>query len=756
MSVTLDELIDSLKNFDALRDDDDFKCKSTDRIEPVLSNDGLSDLPESLKTNIKDLGIDQLYEHQAEAIERCFSGKNIILEAPTASGKTLSFLIPMLSRLMNNTDDKALLIYPMKALANDQRRQLTDLKVKQLGIDSWIFDGDTEREYRKIIKDHPPNILISNPDTLHASFLGWSDQWNKFLENLKFIVIDEIHEYRGFFGTNVALLIRRFLLNLYQRGLNPQLFLLTATCANPEEHARRLTNREFSLVKSSNKFAPARNFMFITPQIPDYQYINIFRLRIANAALACLSKGLSTIVFCPSRKFTEDVNKIARREAEKKGIDTNLFAPYKSGLKSEDRREIEKGLREGKHKIVFSTNALELGIDIGKLDCVILAGFPDNVMSAWQRIGRAGRSWNKDAYILFYALNNAVDRFYASNIDQFVNKPLDEIVIGIDNEELIEKHLPYLLHETNRDIKDGDEKIIGDKFFNIAKEKVGTSKPIAGGRGPNYLHLSIRGNSGAVSELKHGQTTIGDISEVYKFREAYIGAIYNHLGATYKVIGHGNKEVNLESAEPYLESQPLFYTTVNEDEIIKGERYDESVSTFYGKITTYENFSGYKLVDSRNDTVLDEQREDKARKKKTYAFWLRIEGKDTSHGIKALENIMRVGAIFTIPSDRHDTSCLSRSKTHDMFIYENYEGGIGMAEKLYEACINVIERGTMIARECKCKKGCPLCIYPPRLKDTADIDKESGLELAGWILNKMKKPAEEEFDPGGYSWIPKN
>lgn len=749
-------LIDCLKEFGALRDGDGLKSKSTDRIEPVFSEDGLSDLPESLKKSVDSLGIQSLYEHQSEAIKQSVEGKNVVLEAPTASGKTLSFLIPMLSRLIKNENERALLIYPMKALANDQRRQMNDLRVKEnLGIDSWTLDGDTEKEHRELFKKCPPHILITNPDSLHASFLGWSEQWHKFLENLKFIVIDEIHEYRGFFGTNVGLLIRRFLLYLNQKGIDPQLFLLTATCANPKEHAQRLTNRDFSLVKSTNGFAPARHFVFVTPKIPDYQYIDIFRLRIANAALACLSKDLSTIVFCPSRKFTEDINRTAKKEAEKKGLDTAVFAPYRSGYRAEDRRDIEQGLRDGRYKVVFSTNALELGIDIGKLDCVILAGFPDNIMSAWQRIGRAGRGWDKDAYILFYALNNAVDRFYASNIDQFVNKPLDEIVVGIDNEELIEKHLPYLLHETKREIKDEHEKIIGKQFYEMAKEKAGESKPVVGGRGPSYLHLGIRGNSGATNKLKHEKQEVGSISEVYKFREAYIGAMYNHLGKTYKVVGHGDKEVNLESAEPYLESQPNFYTAVTEDETIKGEKYGESIGIFYGKITTIENFAGYKLVDTRSDAVLDEQKNNSARTKKAHAFWIRIieEGKkDTNSGIKALENIMRVGAIFTIPADRHDTSTISRPKDRDIYVYENYEGGIGIAEKLYQAYRDAIERGILIAKECKCKKGCPLCIYPPKLKDTADIEKESGLELANWILDKTKKSAEEVFDSTTYGW----
>ncbi len=412
------DLQNKLREFDALRDHqekgDTLKIKQTDSIAPEFADgEVFSRLNPSLVNCIKSSGIHKLYQHQEEAVLAALNGQDVVLESPTASGKTLSFSIPMLDILTKDKTSHALMLYPMKALANDQRRQLQDLKIKEvLRIDSWLVDGDTDEEHKKCIKENPPHILITNPDFLHHSFLGWSEQWEKFLNNLKYIVIDEIHEYRGYFGTNVAFLFRRFLLMLKQKGIEPQLFLSTATCANPEEHAQNLTGRkQFKLVSGAKKIAPKRNFVFIDPNIPDYKYYNIFSLRIANAGLACLSKGYSTLIFCPSRKFAEGCYKTAQRKSEEHGLDSQAITPYRAGYTPEERRKIESGLRKGEYKLIFSTNALELGIDIGKLDVVILAGFPDNVLSAWQRIGRAGRNWQRESHVIFYALNNAVDQF---------------------------------------------------------------------------------------------------------------------------------------------------------------------------------------------------------------------------------------------------------------------------------------------------------------------------------------------------------
>ncbi len=274
------ELLEKLRAFDALRDGTDgahgdvVETRIVHRQPPIFAPpSALEQLNPVIRQVIEGLGTDQLYEHQAAAIARASAGANVVLEAPTASGKTLAFAIPMLEQLLADPASHALLLHPMKALSNDQKRQIDELAVRLVGhreICCWPYDGDTEREYRELLRRKPPAILLTNPEMLHISFLWHADKHDAFLRGLRFIVIDEIHEYRGYFGSNVGLLLRRFLLKLERIGTQPRLFLTTATCANPKEHAERLTGRQCELVRATGRMGPERHFAFINPHIPDY------------------------------------------------------------------------------------------------------------------------------------------------------------------------------------------------------------------------------------------------------------------------------------------------------------------------------------------------------------------------------------------------------------------------------------------------------------------------------------------------------
>ncbi|MBM4094796.1 MAG: DEAD/DEAH box helicase, partial [Planctomycetes bacterium] len=489
----------------------------------------------------------RLYDHQSEAITLGIQSEDIVLEAPPASGKTLAFLAPMFHRIMESEDTckHALLVYPMKALSNDQRRQMSVFS-DGLNVESWFYDGDTDTEHRQHIRRTPPPILFTTPEMLHLSFLGHADLWDSFLRNLDFIVLDEIHEYRGYFGTNMAFLLRRFLAKLRTLNSYPQLFLCTATCANPLEHAQRLTGREMRLVQARDALRPHREFTFVNPRIPSYEFQTKFERRIAAAACACLREGLTTIIFCPSRRLVESIAKRAKGEAARRQLDAERIAPYRAGYTPEDRRAVENGLREGRYLVVCSTNALELGIDVGRLDVCILAGFPDNVMSAWQRIGRTGRSWQSTSQVFFFALNSAFDQFYVANLDMFLGKPLDEILIGTGNQELAAKHVPYFLHELDGEmlsrqpeLSQACRRIAGETLWNGAEAARARITP-ARGEAPFgfYSRLDLRGERQGTYRLLCGSQEIGTISENHKFWEAYLGAVYHHQGQSYRVTGH--------------------------------------------------------------------------------------------------------------------------------------------------------------------------------------------------------------------------
>jgi DEAD/DEAH box helicase domain-containing protein len=769
----MDELLAGLRTFDALRDlpsdgrADTVLTRVLPSRPPDLAPPGYADkLPDYIRKAMEGLGVDALYLHQAEAIDRIRAGDDVVLEAPTASGKTLCFNIPLAMALLDDPQAHALMVHPMKALSNDQRRQFEELAARLEGaakrrLESWVFDGDLKPEHRKLLKHRPPAVLFTNPEMLHQSFLGWQEHWLKFLSTLKMVILDEIHEYRGYFGTNVALLLRRFLARLSQLGVRPQLILATATCGNAEEHAYRLTGRRCTLVRAVTAIRPERHFAFINPDIPDFQFHEIYRLRIARAALACVAQGLSTLIFCPSRRFAEEAAIRAKHDAGERGIEPETIACYRSGYDAELRREIEDGLRAGRYKAVFSTNALEIGVDIGRLDVCILAGFPDSVLSAWQRIGRAGRSCDKKAYVLFYAFNNPFDRFFASNIDAFLDKPLDEILIGVDNEELMAKHVPYLVHECGAEFSPQLAQHLGSPFFDFARKAMDGRRPVKG-RGPSYQKLSIRGGSGTTYRLMYKGEEVGDISDVHLFREAYVGAVYNHFGKPYRVTAHAANEVHLEDAEPHLRTEGIFWTVTHGVEILSGIRYAENLAACYGKLTVFENFGGFRLIDTRSGEVIDEQRVQLARPSNVRGFWLELADssilgdRSDVRDLFGLEQLLRIGAPFIVPCDRHDLGTLtSLSPPATIYLYETVPSGIGVAETALEVWPKVVETAVGIAERCSCRHGCPRCLVPPRLPPGFDEPKKGpAILIARRFLDLASTSPRERFDPETHAWVP--
>ncbi len=773
--LEMDELLSNLRRFDALRD-----VTADGRADTVLTRvlpsrppefaptSYLDRFPAAVRRALASQGIDALYAHQAEAIDRILAGDDVVLEVPTAAGKTLCFNIPLALALLQDQRSHGLMVHPMKALSNDQRRQFEEIAGSLEGegmarrrLESWVFDGDLDHEHRRLLKVHPPAVLFTNPEMLHQSFLGWQEQWVKFLSALRLLILDEIHEYRGFFGTNVALLLRRFFARLSQLGAHPQVVLATATCGNAEEHAYRLTGRRCALVRATEAMCPERHMAFINPDIPDFRFHEIYRLRIARAALACVAGGLSTLVFCPSRRFAEEAAIRAKRDAADYQIDPETIAPYRSGYEAELRREIEDGLRSGRFKGVFTTNALEIGVDIGRLDVCILAGFPDSVLSAWQRIGRVGRRWDKKAYVLFYAFNNPFDRFFASNIDAFLNKPLDAILIGVDNEELMGRHLPYLVYECGADFTPELANHLGRPFFDFARKAMEGKKP-AKGIGPSYQRLSIRGGSGATYRLMYRGKEIGDISDVHLFREAYVGAIYNHFGKSYRVTAHAAGEVHLEDAEPHLRTEGIFWTVTQGAEIFDGIRYAENLVACYGRLTVFENFGGFRVVDSRSGEVVDEERSQLARPLNVRGFWLELTdpsilgGNTNLRDLFGVEQLLRIGAPFVVPCDRHDLGTLTTAKHPPaVYLYETVPGGIGVAEKALEVWPTVIDTAIGIAQRCACKHGCPSCLVPARLPvGFEEPRKELAITIARRFLDMAETSMRERFDPTIHAWVP--
>ena len=752
-ALDIERLIAKLKQNDALRNDDLVNRAMMDRIQPTWAPEWPAQVNNQVKNALINAGMDRPYKHQVEAINKSLHGNDVVMASPTASGKTLSFAVPMLHALKESPRSHAMMIYPMKALAYDQREQLHKL-CEPLRIESWPYDGDSDDQYKRAMRQRPPQILLTNPEYLNRSFLGNRNSWTKhssgarFLKNLRFLVIDEMHEYRGFFGSNMALLLRRFFLHLGRIGAKPQIFLSTATCANPEEHAFALTGRRVELVSADDALRPRRQFVFIKPSIPEYNYSDILRRRVEQAAISVLQEGLQTLVFCPTKRFLEAALSSTRRKAEELGLDPVKVSAYHADLSSERRQEIQQKAQDGSIRVIFSTNALEIGLDIGGMDGVILAGFPSNVMSAWQQIGRAGRSWDRDAFVVFFAMNDPIDRFFVSNLSAFLNRPFDELVADYENPELIKKHLPSLMEETRGQLESRDVNTLGHIFYGTAMETNGT---VPSGVSPQQ-RLNLRGIAGQSFGLKLGNAELGKISAMRRFREAYLGAVFPFFGQRYLVSAHEEQAVVLQSCEPHLKTEPGFYSTLAKSRTFDGLSYKDT-SLYYGAINITHNFTGYKQIDERSDTVVRAGgTEDALFMNNLHAFWIDLPRDQLAiDGIGALEHMLRVGSMFIIPVDRFDTSSYSRCADElTVYIYENYPGGIGSAKKLLTVWHTALRKGVDIASDCSCSSGCQQCIEPAKSWDisNADIDKSKGIKLAERLLDLSQGGPDRKYEDG--------
>ena len=751
-------MLNELRRFDALRDGDTGKDElltgSMDALPPVYADNSVFDsLSPEVADHLHRNGIACLYQHQAEAMLKALSGANVVLQAPTASGKTLSFQVPMVETLVREPDAHALMIYPTKALAYDQRNQFRRI-FGNMGdfwgqsIESWWYDGDVDRGTRQAIRSAPPHILLTNPEMVHNSFLAHAEAWDTFLSNLKYVVVDEMHEYRGYFGSNVSLVLRRLVHHLNQRGVSPQFFLASATCANAKEHAENLTGLVFEEVNASDQFRPERHFYFVKPDIPPHQYWKILQLRMVKAGLASMKNDKSVLVFCPTRRFAEECFRLARREAAKLReqdqctVEPDAIRVYRGGLSSEERQQTQEDLLNGLVKLVFTTNALELGIDIGNLDGVILAGFPDSIMSAWQQIGRAGRSWNSNAFVIYYARNNPLDQFYASNLRTFIEKPFDELVVNPDNEELVRRHVPCLLYETQS--LEGGESLLGTGLYEAAHDLLRRGAQPARTRGYNpHYGVDIRGTGGGMYDLKFGSKDLGTMSAQQQFREAYQRAIYMHSGTNYRVESiettSNGGTIHLGEAPDHLRTNPFLLTGITVQNLFDGRRWGAMVEVMYGNLTVTDSMLSIREFDERTDqTIVTWVPEThNAQFSKAHAFWLTVESTDIQDGTMELQHLLRLGTLFTIPVEPHDVVPHADARDRTAYLIESYAGGIGIARKVFERWREILETGIRIAEDCRCRRGCPNCIVPPRSKD--DLDKRRGITLSKQILTATEQ-----------------
>ncbi len=684
----------------------------------------------------------KLYKHQTECIREVRKGKNVIITTPTASGKTLAFNIPVFEALNTGKNHTALYLYPTKALANDQLKKIRQLeKITKIKLYPDIYDGDTPRSRRPIIRNKS-RIVISNPYEIHH-ILSWHYKWDKFFKNLKFIIIDEAHQYRGVFGSNIAMLFRRLkrILNFYDSF--PQYIISTATLANSREFGEKLVGEKFEIIKKDYSPSGKKYFMLYNPYFDGAGYYSTHQ-ETKDLFLLMVKNGLKVLCFTVSRKMAELIINWAKSEL-KNGIEDKITA-YRAGYLPEERRQIENNLKTGKIIGLTSTNALEVGIDIGVLDCIIISGYPGTLISTWQQAGRAGRA-KKDSLAVLVGFQNPLDQYLIKHPEYIFKTQTENAIIDLKNPYIVSGHI--MCASAELPIKfEKDKNLFGKNIVEYAKdfeadkimEKTSNGWIYIGRQKPSHV-VSLENITSDTFKVLNNGKILEIMNKVQAYREAHKGAVLLHRGEKYVV-----KEMDEEKLLIHLEKSDIdYYTDVLksvEIQIKKEEKIKKikDLKLRLGKLKVEENFFGYKI--KKYDKVLGTEKLDLPPLEfNTIGLWFNIpewikekvirKNLDFEGGIHGIEHSLIAMMPLIVMCDRWDIGGVSYSKypysnKASVFIYDSYEGGIGLTEKAFYLFPKLIEITSALVRDCKCGSGCPACIYSPKCgNENQPLDKEA-------------------------------
>ena len=702
-------------------------------------------LPENIQNCLLNREI-VFYSHQAEAINKVRQGKNVVIVTPTASGKTLAFNIPVLEALTEDPNATALYLYPTKALTNDQLKVLRELE-KDIGIKASpnIYDGDTPQSQRASIRENS-KIILSNPYGLHQ-YLPWHYKWRTFLKNLKFVIIDEAHVYRGVFGSNVAMLLRRLMRICSYYNADPQIILSSATIANPEEHAKRLTGKDFEVISKDGAPKGKKTFMFWNPPFIDNDNTIRRSTHQETKDLLTLSilKNLQTLCFTTSRQMAELITRWTKEELRQRSPKLqNLITAYRAGYLPQERRQIENRLKNKDLIGVVSTNALELGIDIGSLDSVIISGYPGTVISTWQQAGRAGRT-NAESLVTLVAFQNPLDQYFMKHPDDFFGRPHEKAIIDLHNQYISLGHIMCAASELP--ITDNDRKFFPELFSEsihaLEQQHLVRKTP----RGYVYSGTARPVEVVNLESISDKTVTVlskGNVLETLPlnkaYEEAHEGAVLLHQGETYI-----SEELNLETLTAKVRQEDVnYYTEVLRDVDVKIKKTfqekQEKVKIGLGELTITETYHQY-LTKTYDEVIKRLPLDLPLLTFTTVGLWFLVPDKlrkelesqnlDFDGGLHAVEHAMIAMSPIFAMCDRWDIGGLSTPLHPDtgeptIFIYDGFEGGIGISETLYANIKPLWERTLKLIEDCECKDGCPSCIYSPKCgNENKPLDKKA-------------------------------
>ncbi|MFP3974646.1 MAG: DEAD/DEAH box helicase [Dehalococcoidia bacterium] len=759
--------MDTLTFLGSLRDASFYENQITheQRIDPREAQYGELDrvVHQAALNALESLGLFPLYSHQAAAVNSIHSGNNVVVSTPSASGKTLCYNLPVLNALLDQKGSRALYLFPTKALAQDQLGSVQKLtSAAQVNAKESTFDGDTPQNARSEIRK-TSRIVLSNPDMLHLGILPNHRLWTGFLSQLQYVVIDEAHAYRGVFGSHVANVIRRLRRICAHYSSYPQFICCSATIANPRDHAESLTGLPFHAVTDDGAPFGGKEFVLWNPPLIDIA--RSVRRSTSTEAMHLLteliSSGIRSLAFARTRKMVELLYVYVREQLRIRDSQlAELIKPYRAGYLPEDRREIEQALFSGTLLGVVATNALELGVDIGKLDATVLMGYPGSIASTWQQAGRSGRR-GEDSLSVLIGSENPLDQYLMRYPETLFGKGFEHALISPWNPHILKPHL--LCAAWEHPLSNLDE----DYFGNLRQvreelEEQGLLR-LRGKRW--YPATSLRypaqeTNIRSTSAVNYAliDPTAGQLLETIEsstaFFQIYPGAIYLHQGDAYQVT-----ELDLTSHTAYaVPTDANYYTQtkeINDLKILKSTNYKRVSQTGVHmgdvEVTTY--VLGFKKKKIYTDEVIGEEPLDLPPLTfQTVAFWFDIpqdveerlnqEGRDFAGGLHAAEHASIAMLPLFALCDRNDIGGVSTPLHPDtgrpqIFIYDAHPGGVGIAEKGFDLVQHLWNETLRLISECPCEEGCPSCVQSPKCgNNNQPLDKRGAQILFEILLMK--------------------
>ncbi len=703
------------------------------------------EVDERIRQTLANRGIVSLYTHQETAFRHVREGKHIVAVTPTASGKSMCYHLPVLQTLTEEPEARALYLFPTKALAQDQKSELHNL-INETGltIKSETYDGDTPANIRQVIRT-AGNIVITNPDMLHSAILPHHTKWVSFFEHLKYIVIDELHTYRGVFGSHVANVIRRLKRICAYYGSRPQFICTSATIANPKHLAEQLTEEKMELVDNNGAPSGKKHFLFYNPPVVNHQ-LNIRRsatLEARDITEAFLANGIQTILFARSRIRVEILLKYLQ-ELIKQKLGPKTIQGYRGGYLPSQRRQIERGLRQGEILGVISTNALELGVDIGQLQVCVMAGYPGSVASTWQQAGRAGRRHGESVVVLVGS-STPLDQYVIQHPEYFFNRSPESALINPDNLIILVDHIKCAAYELpfqegerfgNAEIMEILEFLTEEQILHHSKGKwfyMNASFPAHN----ISLRSASQENVVIIDITEQGnERVIGEMDQFSSLTLLHEEAIYLHQGVQFQV-----EKLDYEEKKAYVrEVQVDYYTDANLSVQLKVLEEDESrrqqqAEYAYGEVSVHAMATIFKKIKfETHENIGSGPIHLPERELHTSAAWIcfpeavfeSLGKEEVERGLVGLAHVLQHVAPLFVMCDPQDLHVIPQRKAiHSgqptLFLYDRYPGGVGLSEQVYKEMETILFQAEQLISACPCDSGCPSCI---------GASEEGGKELA--------------------------